>query len=76
MGIEEVSKRLINSIIISEIKNADVAHVNFWSGIIVGEEIKVVGGILIITIVNVNDGVCLVPCTYISKLMSNHSNRR
>ena len=76
MSVQEFSKRFINSIIISEIKNTDVSHVKFWSSIVVGEEIEVICGILIVAIVNINDGVCLIPCTNISELMRNNSHRR
>lgn len=75
ISIEKCCKRLVKTIVVPEIENADVAHIHFGSCIVICDEVKVVGRILIFTIIYVDDGMSLEPCADISELFLYDSYR-
>ena len=42
---EELGKRLIEPVVVSEVEHGDVAHVCLGGGVVVGQEVEVVGGL-------------------------------
>lgn len=73
--VQKLSKRFVEAIIVPEIEHTDISEVGLRSGIIIGQEVKIISSFLIITIVDVKNSISLEPSADISEFALHYSHR-